>query len=250
MKGLGGELCLGANRGYLGCPEWGFTFPYWGVYDQLQIEAYGEEYARDAPESMLKFFPFQYLPLLQLTNGCPVPLDWPRGGDREFSTAPERLVVGYSVVYMLLQIAALMGCDPIYVVGLDHRYHLKKGPGLTRLVRLGGRALARRFDQRSWYKAGEAASWEWFKGKHSAAPPVARIWDAADAEGPTHFHQHYTGSEKRFLMPRPQDAARDYACAAAWARDHGRTILNATPDTALETLPRVDFETLFEESDS
>jgi len=250
MKRLANEITFGANRGYLGSPEWGFTFPYWGVYDPLQIEEYGQEYEASVPEDTVKFYPLEYAPFLSLARGCPVPIDWPRTGDREFSTDPGRLVSGYSVTYMLLQVAALMGCDPIYVVGLDHRYGLRKGPGLTRLVRLGARAVARRYDGTAAYQAVQAAAWAWFKARRGGGPSPARIWDAGDAGAPTHFHQGYTAGQKRFLMPRPQDAARDYACAAAWARAQQRQILNATPDTALDTLPKVDFERLFEGADT
>ena len=146
---------------------------------------------------------------------------------------------------MLLQVAALMGCDPIYTLGLDHRYSLGRGPGWTRWLRLGGKAVARRFDHTSWYQAGEAAAQAWVQARGGARPSRSRIWDGRDAAGETHFHQGYTASQKRFLMPRPEDAARDYACAAAWAQREGRQILNATPGTALESLPTVDFQSLF-----
>lgn len=245
MSLLKNEITLGANRGYLGAAEWGFTYPYWGVYDQLQIEEYALEYERDAPESAIKFFPFLYWPLLELPHACPIPFDWPRSGAREFSASPDRLIVGYSVLYMLLQVAAIMGCDPIYTLGLDHRYELGRGPGLARWFRLGGKAVARRFDHTAWYQAMEGAAQSWIMARGGSGPDSRRIWKGEDAVGVTHFHEGYTARQKRFLMPRPEDAARDYACAAAWAQRENRQILNATPGTALETLPRVDFESLF-----
>ncbi len=245
MGRLKDEITFGSNRCYMGYPEWGFEFSYWGVYDALQIEEYGPEYAQNVPEGALKFFPLQYWPLLQVANACPVAMDWPRAAPREFSTDPGRLIVGYSVTFMLLQIAAIMGCDPIYLVGLDHRYHIARPQVVTRAVRLAGKWVARHFDHTPWYKAGEGAAEAWLKARRSGAVSRGRIWQADDAAGATHFTSKYTGEQKRFLMPRPQDAERDYECALAWANANGRQILNATPGTGLDVFPKVAFEDIF-----
>lgn len=245
MGKLKDEITFGSNRCYMGYPDWGFEFNYWGIYDALQIEEYGPEYEANVPDAAVKFYPLQYWPLLRLANACPVRMDWPRAAAREFSTDPGRLIVGYSVTFMLLQIAALMGCDPIYLVGLDHRYHIARPQVITRAVRLAGKWVARHFDHTPWYKAGEGAAEAWQKARRSGAVSRARIWQAGDAAGSTHFTSKYTGEQKRFLMPRPQDAELDYACALAWAQANGRQILNATPGTGLEVFPKVAFEGLF-----
>jgi len=239
------EITLGANRGYLGFDSWGFSFTYWGLYDALQIEEYGAEYAAHVPSEIVKFYPLRYATLLQLAQGCPVHLDWPRAAAREFSVDPGRLIVGYSVTFMLLQVAALMGCDPIVLIGMDHRYQIARRPWLSRGVRLGGKWIARHFDHTPWYRAGEAAAHAWTATRADSAESRARIWEAGDAEGPTHFDSRYTSERKRFLMPRPQDAERDYACAQAWALREGRQIVNATPGTALDSFPKVDFDSFF-----
>jgi hypothetical protein len=122
MGRLKNEITFGSNRCYMGFPDWGYEFSYWGVYDALQIEEYGPEYEQNVPAGPVKFFPWHYWPLLSLENACPVNMDWPRSGPREFSTDPARLIVGYSVTFMLLQVAALMGCDPIYLVGQASRH--------------------------------------------------------------------------------------------------------------------------------
>lgn len=245
MGRLKDEITFGSNRCYMGFEDWGFAFTYWGIYDALQIEEYGPEYAAMLPNAPVKFLPLQYWPLVTLENACPLHMDWPRSGPREFSTDPARLIVGYSVTFMLLQIAAIMGCDPIYLIGLDHRYHVQRPQQLVRAVRLAGKWVARHFDHTAWYQAAEGAAEGWQKARRSGDVSRARIWQASDAAGATHFTSKYTGSQKRFLMPRPQDAERDYECALQWARSNGRSILNATPGTALEVFPKVAFEKLF-----
>lgn len=245
MGRLKDEITFGSNRCYMGFPDWGFVFTYWGVYDALQIEEYGPEYEANVPVGPVTFYPYAYWPLLRLPNACPIAMDWPRAASREFSTDPHRLIVGYSVTFMLLQIAALMGCDPIYLVGLDHRYHITRPQLSTRAVRLSGKWVARHFDHTAWYRAAEGAAEAWQKARRRGGVSSARIWQANDAAGATHFTNKYTGEQKRFLMPRPQDAERDYACALAWAQANGRQILNATPGTALDVFPKAEFTTLF-----
>lgn len=245
MARLRGEITLGANRCFLGYPDWGFAFTYWGVYDPLQIEEYAAEYEAGVPEETVKFFPFHYLPWMQVENACPVNIQWPRAAYRQFSDAPDQVYRGYSVLYMLLQVAAVMGCNPIILIGLDHRYPMHKRYLLTRLARHGGRWLTQRYEDTAWYQAGRAAADQWFLARRKAQPPAYRIWEADDAQGPTHFTAQYTAERKKFLLPRPQDAEADYRCARQWAEDKGVQVLNATPGTALDVFEKVPFEALF-----
>ena len=170
MAKLAGEVVFSANRGYLGYERWGFTAPYLGIYDPLQIEQYGMEYEEHVPDTCVKFFPMQYWAHLRVRNACPLLLDWPRKSSRDFSNSPDHMYVGYSVTYMLLQVAAMMGCNPIILIGMDHRYPLNKKNGLVRLARLGGRWLARKYDGSAWYRCGEAAWREYFKLRENTWP--------------------------------------------------------------------------------
>lgn len=244
MSRLRGEITLGSNRCFLGYETWGFPFTYWGVYDAYQIEKYHAEYEANIPAETVKFFPVEYLPALHVANGCPVNTCWPAGVRRAFSDSPEQTYVGFTVTYMLLQIAACMGCDPIILVGADHRYALSRR-GYLRALRSARRAAMRTLRGGRLYAAGTAAHRAWRKhGGGRIGDPA--LWSTEDAAGPTHFTDRYTaGGKQRFLPPEPEEAERDFDCAQAWAKAEGRRILNATPGTALESFPKVDFDSLF-----
>lgn len=242
MSRLKGEITLGSNRCYLGYAQWGFPFTYWGIYDAYQIEEYHSVYEQHVPAETVKFFPAAYLPLLGLEDGCPIDCSWPDPLRRDFSDEPGCVYRGFTVTYMLLQIAAVMGCDPIILIGADHRYELSRR-GYSRLLRSARRGLARHFRGGRLYGTLLAGQRAWRKTGASGAPP---LWSTGDAAHPTHFTASYTdGGRNRFLPPEPEEAELDFACAQAWAIANRREILNATPGTALESFPKVSFESLF-----
>jgi hypothetical protein len=241
MSALKDDVVLGSNQVYLGYETWGFHFPYWGVYDDYQIQTYGAEYEQRVPNECTQFFPFPYLPLIGFENGCPVNTVFPKEAARQFSDAPDRVFRGFTVTYMLLQIAAIMGCDPIILIGVDHRYNLQKRYITSKTLRSMRRAMVRRMRGGRIYEAAFAASQAW-KRHGQQRPGQVKLWEADHAAGPTHFTARYTESgRRRFLPPEPEEAERDFACAAQWAQAHGRSILNATPGSALEAFPKVDF---------
>ncbi len=240
MPRLKDEITLGSNRCFLGYEQWGFPFTYWGIYDRFQIEQYGREYEKAVPRETTKFFPVEFLPLLRFENACPLNVVWSRGAAHAFSVDAGRLFVGYTVTHMLLQIAAVMGCNPIVLVGVDHRYALKRryyAPVLRRARRRVTRALRGGLA----YDLAFAMHQAWRKRRQGTEmPDPERLWCTDDALAPTHFDDRYAGGgNKRFLPPEPEEAARDFARARAWADRAGVEILNATPDSALDTFKRV-----------
>lgn len=242
MGRLKDEITLGSNRCFLGYARWGFPFNYWGVYDRYQIERYHPVYEAEVPPESAKFYPMEYGPVLRFENGCPVNCQWADPSPRAFSEEPGRVFRGFTVTFMLLQIAAIMGCDPIVLVGADHRYELSRR-GYSRFARMAWRGAARRLRGGRLYESVLAAQRAWTQGRDASAPA---LWTTADASQPTHFTPDYTdGGRNQFLPPEPEEAERDFECARRWAEARGRRILNATPGTALESLPRVDFGSLF-----
>jgi hypothetical protein len=235
------EITFGSNRVYLGFEKWGFTTTYWGISDWLQIEEYGGEYASALANGPVAFYPFEYWPLSHFPGGSPLNL---RGLTRPaFHPAADWMDYGHSVTYVLIQLAALMGCDPILLIGVVHRYEfsraalwrMRKNEWRNRIVRpIRGTAFYRAV--RSRRQARRLRS-----GGGTTAPP---IWATGDTERPTHFDPPYTRG-KRFAMPEPYEAERDYREAAKWAKREGVEILNATPNSNLDVFPRIEFEDLF-----
>lgn len=125
MTKLKSEITFGANRCYLGYEKWGFAFTYWGITDRLQIEEYGFEYEDNIPPETIKFFPFEYLPLFHVKNGCPINYNYEAKPPKNFSDSPEVIHLGNTVTHMEIQLAVIMGCNPIILIGVDHRYNLQ-----------------------------------------------------------------------------------------------------------------------------
>ncbi len=239
MARLNGEITFGANRCFLGYPAWGYSFTYWGIMDRVQIEEYGPEYEENARAESVNFLPFEYLPWMNTPNACPVHFDYEWRLPPRFSEQPDVLHQGYSVVYMLIQIAAYMGCNPIIVIGMDHRYNLRRT--WRPLERMRGE-LAQRLHDTRLYRFYQL--WRSSTRAEGAAAPSSHYWEARDATKPTHFTREYT-HEKHFARPHPERTEAAMAAASRWAEAHDIQILNATPDSALKAFPLVPFSSLF-----
>lgn len=252
MTLLKDEITLGSNRCYLGFERFGSPFKYWGIQDNYQIQEYSREYETSLPHDLPKFFPFEYLPLLRFENACPVNITWPREAPHQFSSDPAAIYSGFTVTYMLIQIAAVMGCDPIILIGTDHKYGIKPQSFLARKRRQLRRWASRVTRDTLLYNIARAAKFEKAKAaSRSGRAATPQFWSAEDAGQPTHFDTSYTQSSpdsaqaKRFLVPEPELAEADFKCAANWAKENGVRILNATPGSALSVFPFQDYQELF-----
>jgi hypothetical protein len=247
------ELTFGSNRCYLGFEKWGFAFTHWAAVDRLQLEEYGPEYAEQLPAEVIKFFPFEYLPLLRMNNACPMNFSYDSRPPCRFSNQPDIVYLGHTVTHALLQIAAMMGCNPIILIGSDHRYNLS--PHSAHKAPSAISRLKERIRGSAAYELWETYQEVRTRRREAFAPPSAdkpgekpaqpRLWAAADASRPTHFTEAYTGGGRKFVMPQPAKSEAAFEAAAAWAREHGIEILNATPGTALKSFPLVDYKQLF-----
>lgn len=235
MSRMKDEVTFGSNRCFLGYEEWGYAFRYWGISDRLQIEMYREEYEAAIDRESVKFFPFEYLSFLRVENACPIPvaselffgspmpLRFPF-----FAERPSTVFMAFTVTITLIQIAALMGCNPIILVGVDHSYPI------ARVKRHGGGEMAGA-NPTALFPPEELArrsktGWD--------------FWEGSAATGATHFTSRYT-SDKLFVPPRTawSEAAYDYC--RLWGERYGVEIVNATVGTQLESFPRVAYDALF-----
>ncbi|HET59548.1 MAG TPA: hypothetical protein ENN32_04195 [Chloroflexi bacterium] len=238
MSKLASEITYGSNRSYLGYDKWQYHFTYWGIVDRLQIEHYQFEYEDNVPVEIVKFFPFQYLPLFNFDNACPVPHKFgTKPGQPQFSLSPDMLYLGWSVSFFLIQIAAIMGCNPIILVGMDHNYSLDQ--------RKMGMIDGNRWYDRNTFTRKLINRMQRLNQKPNK-PHTPQMWKASDASGATHFDERYTqGEDKLFVPPRPVYAEQAYAHARKVTETHGIQILNATPGSKLTEFEPVDFNSLF-----
>lgn len=235
MSKLKDEITFGSNRCFLGYEDWGYAFKYWGISDRLQIEMYREEYEEAIDRESVKFFPFEYLDFLRVENACPIPVASEIFfGDSSplrfpyFSERPSMVFMAFTVTITLIQIAALMGCNPIVLVGIDHSYPIArvKRRGQGEEAGLNPTALSSPEELSRRSKLG----WD--------------FWEGNAATGATHFTDKYT-SNKVFVPPRTawSEAAYDYC--RLWGERYGVEIVNATIGTHLNSFPRVDYNSLF-----
>lgn len=67
---------------------------------------------------------------------------------------------------------------------------------------------------------------------------------------PNHFHPGYFGKGFRWQLPDLECAERAYQLADEAYRRHGREVIDATIGGKLDVFPKVDYASLFDESDS
>jgi uncharacterized Rossmann fold enzyme len=205
MTLLRDEITLGSNRAFLGFEKWGFVYDYWMVQDRILADQNADEFCEKLPDEVVKFIPYTILKhfnVAKLNNAVPVHMDYTK--QCSFSNDPAGLHEGFTVTVGLLQIAAIMGFEKIYLVGVDHNYQIPDDNVN---------------EDRKW--SGQGLS--------------------------NHFSEEYTNHSNGQVweMPDIVKMTKAYDAAAKWAQENGIEILNATPNTKLESFPKVDFESLF-----
>lgn len=214
LSPLRDEITFGCNGIYKKFPEWGWHVNYLMMEDIEQIELR----RRDIGDikGPLKFF--------ALYNAYAVPADRDtiffnaprfRGNlyywnelypqfSRDFAAIAH---LGSTVTYLMLQLAYHMGCDPVYIVGLDHDYGELPAQHASQKITITreniGQVKGLHFSS-DYYKEGDLIG----------VPDVAR-----------------------------QEAA--YALALRVYEESGRHVYNASARSKLEVYERVDFASLF-----
>lgn len=122
------------------------------------------------------------------------------------------LVRPATVTLTLLQLAILMGCDPIYLIGCDNSYTIPENASLQEPARAGA---------------------------------VTRIVLPDDSD-PNHFLPTYFGKDKPWHVPNTGKMTEDYRRFRREMDPFGKRVFNAGVGGALEEFPRVAFESLFQ----
>jgi hypothetical protein len=200
------EITFGANRAYYGFDDWGHSFNYWSIEDRLVAEDIQDEWNRLA--GPVKFIPRDMAPLVaNYDNLCW--LDFQRHPFAEagpaFEPDTEQFHWGGTVTYLLLQLAIYMGCNPIYLIGVDFSYvrpdHVSELDGVDK-----------------WISGGD---------------------------DPNHFFPDYFGQGRKWHDPKVERMGLAFARARQYADRNGVRILNATPGTKLDVFEKVEYESLF-----
>lgn len=206
MGRLKGEIAFGSNRVFLGFPKWDVTFPYWSIEDRLVGEDVAAEW--NGFRGPVKFVPRDMAHLVTDRTDL-VWLDFAR---RPFGEEGPRIndggptfYWGGTVTYLLLQLAFYMGCDPIYLIGVDFSYVRP-----DHVVELE--------QKNKWLSTGD---------------------------DPNHFTPEYFGAGRKWHDPNVERMGQAFLAARRWASSNGVRVFNATPGTKLDVFPKMDFEDCF-----
>ena len=115
--------------------------------------------------------------------------------------------LGATITYINIQLAFFLGCDPIYLIGVDHNYG----------------AITKK------YKSGKIDIDD-------------KVMDELQN---SHFISDYHSVGGRFGVPYTEQQEMAYAHSYFVVKSFGRNIFNAGYDSHLEIFPKVSFDSLF-----
>lgn len=214
MAPLRGEVTIGCNGIYKAFPEWGFKTTYTIFEDTEQIELRRHEIGRlKGTVKMTTLYNAYAFPADKhtLLFSAPRPrshlyywTDLYPQFSRDFAVTAH---LGSSVTYLMLQLAYHLGCDPVYIIGLDHDYgelpHLFP-PGKIRITEENIHLIQGLHFTSKYYKVGDQIG----------VPDVER-----------------------------QEQA--YSLAMEEFQKAGRKLLNASARSSLQVIPRCDYDSIF-----
>lgn len=215
LRPLRNEVTIGSNGVYKLFEEWGFHTMYYTMEDVAQVE----DRRADLPNARgpLRIFGLDNaycVPAREDTLFANViryshPFEnwWKRyypGFSRDFSSC---VYLGSTVTYMNLQLAFYLGCDPVYLIGVDHDY-------------------------------GELTE-HFPPGKIEITPEVYKMLESI------HCMKGYHKIGGTIGVPYVKEQEQAFACALEAFKSDGRELYNAGVGSKLETLPTVSFKNLF-----
>lgn len=218
---LEGKTVFGANQIYLAEEAVKKQIDYWFISDRIQMELYADKFSEALEDwPVVKFIPAGHLLALGLqpeTTGIFNHNFSMQNGLPEFSFDEDVLHTGKTVVYVMCQAAAIMGFSEIIILGMDHNYGLKKDAAeTTQTMRVVSGDMRR---------------------------DVA-LMSRSITTSPTHFSEKYS-EDRLFHMPDMDALARCMGVASEALAARNIKLVNATPGSQLETVPRVSPEVAF-----
>lgn len=204
---LRSEITFGSNRVYLGFQKWGFFFNYVAIQDETLIRQSAEEFVEQLPEKTIKFIPDTLQHLFNLENF------------KNYCAVPLEL---HPIPYPQFSASKNVLFNGWTVTIL--LMQIAAFMGCKQLILIGV--------------------------DHSYNIPKEAIvgtnrWTSTGAV--THFHPEYNKPTKGHVWNIPNFELMNQAFekAAQWSATSGVTILNATPQSKLDSFPKVDFASLF-----
>lgn len=205
-------VSFACNKVYLGFEDTSWRPNYYSVIDTEVIENIKEEIQKIG--DVVKIFSKRDKPNLLPMEDSLFFDRWGGIGEKNLKDSPRYtdnplkgvLGGGGTVLLPLIQAAYWMGCDPVYVVGLDFSFNLSK-------------------------KTGE---------KSDGGEVIL------EGEGErNHFHPDYRPKGEKWTAPRFESQIAGFRYARQAYEAKGRTLLNASRQTKLEELECRDFESIF-----
>lgn len=195
------EITFGANRLYPLFDRLGFATTFYVAVDPLVVQHYHGDIDR---LETIKFLPARHRHRFTFDSRT---IFFEEAAPLTFAYKPQVTGVwdGGSVTYVSLQLAHFMGCDPVYVIGLDHNYSISKS-------------------------------------HHDDRTSLVEIATGRDRH---HFAADYFAPGVAWSVPNLELKELGYRMALFAYRRQRRRVFDATIDGHLDVFPKVDYRSLF-----
>jgi hypothetical protein len=200
---LKGEITFASNKIYLAFNETSFKPTYYSVIDTYVLQNNRDEIRKvDAYKLFAHYFegefPYREVVYFRSIGGFVKGFGAEPVWGRDFFG-------GHTVVFSQMQLAWYMGIREIYLIGMDHTWHLpeqepEEFDGFDYLLRSGGEV--------------------------------------------NHFHPDYRKPGEKWTYPKVKEQEESFRIAKSLIESHGGIVKNATRGGALEIFDRVDLDDL------
>lgn len=206
-----GDLAIASNKIYLAFEKTDWRPTLYTVADWCVAEN-NLETIQQLP--LIKLFPNEFKPYFEKSgNGLSIFFQQFVPPDRSeadyesyfYSDLTEGAFVGETITNLNIQIAAHLGCSQIYLIGVDGTYNMPKS--------------------------------------RTSNPYYDEVLVSEGERN--HFSEHYRSPGETWSIPRISCHEKNYSHSLSKLNDRGITLENASRKTAIKSLPRIDFDSLF-----